>query len=360
MNQALGLMSDLFPPLSIPHVSMKSSFRAFGLLAVIFFANSSALFAQELGFFWGRMSAPALDERSFTWQIDYRQYFHQNFAASVAYLNEGHVTSHHRDGTAWQVWARIPFDAGRFEFSLGGGVYYFYDTQYAPDGSSANLHGTAPIYSLTATTYFSNRWFGRALFNQIDPNKGPKVNTVALGVGFWFGRDKRPLPGKLGDAPDLDDYVTESELNFFVGQSVVNTFLSEDARAFAVEYRRGVIPHVDWTLSGIYEGDPTIIRRNGIATQLWGVNTFSHRRIAVGIGVGPYFYIDKKNPSSITLIRQKIPAAIAPLVSLTFATRISEHWQARLVWDRVTTSYNRDADIFRIGFGYRWGNKIAP
>src|SRR5436189_289973 len=125
---------------------MKHRFRALGLLAVILLINGSTLFAQELGFFWGRMSAPDLDERSFSWQIDYRQYFHQNFAASIGYLNEGHITSHHRDGTVWQAWARLPLAASRFEFSLGGGVYYYYDTQYAPDGSSVNIHGTAPIY----------------------------------------------------------------------------------------------------------------------------------------------------------------------------------------------------------------------
>jgi len=25
-----------------------------------------------------------------------------------------------------------------------------------------------------------------------------------------------------------------------------------------------------------------------------------------------------------------------------------------LIFDRVTTSYNRDADIFLLGFGFRW------
>lgn len=65
-------------------------------------------------------------------------------------------------------------------------------------------------------------------------------------------------------------YVTENELTFFTGQSVVNTFFSQQARAYAVEYRRGLMRHIDWTLSGIYEGDPEIIRRNGLATQVRG------------------------------------------------------------------------------------------
>lgn len=333
---------------------MKHPFRPLLFLAAWFLCKTaSPLFAQELTFLSGRMNAPDLHEKSFTWQVDYRQYFHQNFAASIAYINEGHIFGHHRDGTAWEAWARLPLDDNRIELSLGAGAYYFYDTQYSPTGSSANVHGTSPIYSFSATGYFSNRWFARLIVNHIEPSSGPTVNTAALGAGIWFGRDKKPVPGKLGDAPELDNYVSDSEFNFFAGQSVVNTFFSEDSRAFAAEYRRGVVPHVDWTLSAIYEGDPKIIRRNGIATQLWAVNTFHHRRFCVGIGLGPYIYIDKKHPVASS---QKIPAAIAPLVSLTFCVRLTADWHTRLVWDRVTTTYNRDADIFRLGLGYNWSH----
>ena len=48
------------------------------------------------------------------------------------------------------------------------------------------------------------------------------------------------------------------------------------------------------------------------------------------------------------------PAAIAPLASLTCSVRLSEHWIIRAVFDRVTSNYNRDSDIFLLGFGYRW------
>ena len=111
------------------------------------------------------------------------------------------------------------------------------------------------------------------------------------------------------------------------------------------------MPHLDWTVSAIYEGDPEIVRRSGAATQLWFVNTFFDERLTVGGGLGPYVYLDRKHPRGTSKTN---PAAIAPLASLTISTRLSEHWIARLVFDRVTTSYNRDADIFLIGLGYRW------
>src|SRR4051812_27427795 len=111
---------------------MPSLPRAGKIWAIIFLGVFSRLSGQELTFLYGRMEAPSLDETSFTWQIDYRQNLYRNLAASVAYINEGHVTGHHRDGTAWQLWGQLPFWNNRLELSLGAGAYYFYDTQSAP------------------------------------------------------------------------------------------------------------------------------------------------------------------------------------------------------------------------------------
>ena len=261
------------------------------------------------------------------------------------------MPGHHRDGTAWEAWGRLPLFQSRASLSLGLGAYYFYDTQPLPGGDTANIHGVAPIYSLSATGYLSNRWFYRFMFHRISPAHQLNVNTLTAGAGFWFGQDKKPTPGKLGDAPNEQPYVTDNELTAFFGQSVVNTFLSQKARAYAAEYRRGIFSHVDWTGSVVYEGDPEIIRRSGVATQLWFVNTFFQDRITVGGGLGPYVFLDHKHPASAG---RKNPAAVAPLASLTFSVRLSDHWILRLVFDLVTSSYNRDADIFLLGLGYRW------
>jgi hypothetical protein len=310
---------------------------------------------QELSVLGGVMRTGAAGS-SYTWQVDYRQNFHENFAGSVAYINEGHVPGHHRDGNAFQAWGRLPFWENRVAVALGAGAYYFYDTQYTPAGGSANVHGTAAIYSASATGYLSNRWFCRVLINRIVPSHEIQTTTAAVGVGFWFGQDGKPTPGKLGDAPSEQGFVSNNEITGFAGQSVVNTFLSEQARAYALDYRRGLTPHLDWTATAIYEGDPQIIRRNGLATQLWAVNSFFDDKVNVGIGAGPYIYIDQKHPAtnSTTVGSQKIPAAIAPLVSLTVARQLSEHWAVRLTWHRVISTYNRDSDIFLLGLGYRW------
>ena len=330
---------------------MNFSLRWWKLSALLLLCAGLRLPAQELTFLGGVLPKTGFEQSTYTWQIDYRQYFSRNFAASIAYINEGHLRNHHRDGNAWQAWGSLPLFQDRVSVSLGFGGYYFFDTQPRPGGDTANVHGTAPIASLSATGYLSNRWFYRVMVNRISPAHEIKVTTATIGAGFWFGREKKPTAGKLGDAPDEYRYITENELTLFGGQSIVNTFFSETARAYAVEYRRGLVPHLDWTASAIYEGDPKIIRRSGLATQGWVVNTFFNDRIAVGGGLGPYIFLDHKHPSSAG---KKIPTAVSPLASLTFSVRLSDHWITRLVFERVMSSYNRDADIILLGLGYRW------
>jgi hypothetical protein len=245
----------------------------------------------------------------------------------------------------------LPFDNNRFVFSLGAGAFYYYDTQSLPGGGSADVHGTAPIYSGSFTAYLSNRLFCRGIVNHISPNGDVKMNTVAVGIGVWLGQDKRPTPGEMGDTPSERDYHPEHEVTVYAGQSVVNTFLSQKGRAYAMEYRQSFYRHFDWTTSLIYEGNPEIVRRSGLATQAWAVNSFFGDKMMVGIGVGPYFYIDSKHPSDQGATN---PPKIAMLGSLSLAERLSRHWMMRLVMNRVTSNYNRDADIYLLGLGYRW------
>ena len=307
--------------------------------------------AQELSLLAGSMATANYKETSYTWQVDYRQDFYRNLAASVAYINEGHVIDHHRDGTAWELWGNLPFWNDRIALSLGVGAYYYYDTAQSPLGS-LNLHGVAPIFSFSATGYFTDRVFYRLMVNYIAPSNDFDSTTAAVGIGVWLGPDRRPRGSEPSKDPvKPDDYVTAPQITLFGGQSVVNTFLSEKAVAAALEYRQGIIPHFDGTITAIYEGDPQIIRRNGVAAQLWAVNSFGDDRFSVGVGVGPYVYIDRRNPPPGG---SNNPAAVAPLVSITFAVRISEHWIGRFVFDRVTSSYNRDSDIFLGGLGYSW------
>ena len=311
----------------------------------------AALRAQELSVLGGVTTSGAFNRSAKAWQVDYRQDFYQYFDASIAYVNEGHFSDHKRDGTAWEGWANLPLFDDRVSLSVGAGLYYYFDTQPTAGGDSVDVHGTAPIFSATLTGYLDDRWFYRVVVNRISPKSDIQTNEVMVGVGYWFGPNRKPQGAVPNQGSPEPAFVTPPELTVFGGQSVVNTYFDEKAWAGAVEYRQGVLPHVDGTATYIYEGNPKTVRRSGVAAQLWAVNTFIDKDTSVGIGVGPYFFIDRRHPSNRF---RDTPAAIAPLVSLTIARQISETWTTRLVWDRVTSSYNRDSDIFLLGLGYQW------
>jgi hypothetical protein len=322
-----------------------------GGTVLVLLLGCACLQAQELTVSAGVMQTDDARHSGREYEVAYRQDYTQNFAASVSYINEGHWAGHHRDGSALEIWGRLPFAQGGFSVALGGGVYYYYDTQRLPDGDSTDVHGTAAIVSASATAFIAERLFCRAMIHHISPNHGSKVTTASVGLGLWFGSNRKPTPGELGDTPSGRDDALVQELTVYAGQSVVNTFLSEKGRAYAVDYRRGLRRHVDWTVTLIHEGDPEIIRRSGLATQAWAVNEFFQDRLAIGIGFGPYFYIDRRHPATDG---GGNPARIAGLGSLSMSQRLSSSFIVRLTVDRVGSNNGRDADIFLLGLGWQW------
>src|ERR1017187_2630318 len=173
---------------------MCHSINAWKLSVIFLICAGLKLNAQELSLLGGVMTEAGAKNSSYTWQIDYRQDFYRNFASSIDYINEGHVPGHYRDGMAWEAWGNLPFLNDRIAVSLGAGIYYYYDTEPLAGASSADVHGTAPIISFSVTGYLSDRWFYRGMVNRISPTGDIKTTTAAVGVGYWFGRHRRP-PG---------------------------------------------------------------------------------------------------------------------------------------------------------------------
>lgn len=317
------------------------------LLAGLWLAAATVR-AQEFSTQVGTTGSSLSLSSHYSWQLDYRQSLARHVAWSVSWINEGHELSHHRDGVAGQMWAVFPFHSDKFSLSLGVGAYHYFDTELLSDGTTFNTHGWTPVYSLAATYYTRTPWFYRLTANRINRANDVETHSVVAGVGYAFG--ERRVRSRRQASENL---TTDHELTVFAGQSVVNTAEAEDAVAAAIEFRSGLSPHFEWSAAWIYEGNPQIIRRNGFASQLWLVDSFQGKRMTLGFGVGPYLLFDRKRAP---IPGRDNPRSLAALVSPTATVRLSDTWQARLTWNRVVSKYNRDADIFLLGLGYRWGD----
>lgn len=307
--------------------------------------------AQHLTGSYGIADSPDSAKSSYSWQLDYRQDFGARYAWSAAWINEGHLPGHHRDGVTGQLWLRVPFNDGRFVLAFGAGPYHFFDTQNQASGDSIISRGWAPIGSVSLNYHPVARWYLRLTANTIRPSDDDiTVNTVALGVGYRLWDEPESI-GRRADDPRAEARrEAENELTVMVGRTIVNAAVGEGATAMSVEYRRHVTPHVDWTLSWLNEGDPGAVRRQGLTAQVWVGRRFWNERLVLGLGGGLYYAVDR--------VRSDPPANdpenLMPIVSPTVGYRIATEWIARFVWHRAISDYHRDSDVFLAGVGRRW------
>jgi len=126
-------------------------------LVIIAFAICPA-WSQELTVLGGAMQDTETHDHSYSWQLEYREGLVDPFAFSISYLNEGHVTDHHRDGYAVQAWTRTSMLDRRLSLSAGLGPFFYFDTKAAAAGASyTNDHGWGGVLSLAATWYRRDR-----------------------------------------------------------------------------------------------------------------------------------------------------------------------------------------------------------
>ncbi len=320
-------------------------------LALVFLSRFAA--AQEFSYLVGHTELTNTIDSSYGWEIDYRQPLHRYFGVSFSWINEGHPGEHHRDGWSPRLWAQTTFFDGRLRVAGGVGYYRYFDTQPGPGGQSQDVHGGATIVSGAATYYWRARWLIRFEMNRITAAHDVNTNSYMLGLGYRFLQTRLEGPPRARAPRQASPPVTtDNEAMLFAGRTVVNTFESQKSFARGAEFRRGVGKYWDWTLSWINEGDPRIIRRNGVASQAWLVRAFAREKVALGVGGGAYYYIDTKHQPAPG---EQGHRALAGLVTLTASYRLSDHWFTRLNWNRVVTNYNRDSDVIVIGAGLRWG-----
>lgn len=327
--------------------------RAHGSLLAILFLTfllpPLSSHANEISVLAGATEGIDARDGSYAWQAAFRYSFLRNFAASLSWINEGHLEEHKRDGFAVQGWGRVPLLDNRLSIGVGAGIYQYFDTKLFPAGNHENVHGWAPVYSLAATYYTEKPWFAQVAINHIHPESDFNSNTYLVGVGYrlWEEAASPSGPREVGRPAKTTGY----EVMPFLGQVVVTRPDNDPGIGSGIEFRMGIDEHLDWTVTWLNEDVPGTFHRAGLGTQIWLVDAFLARRITLGFGAGLYSFVDREPPPDSGASSR---LDIAGLLTVTTSYRFSDHWFTRFNWNRVMSNDSRDTDLFLLGLGYRW------
>jgi hypothetical protein len=304
--------------------------------------------ADELAVLGGGIFPRGSDAQSFTWALDYRHALTPNIGVSAAWINEGHVPNHHRDGIAAQFWIGTSAFDPRLSFAAGIGPYYYFDTtRTAGSDAESDIHGWGVLYSASARWQVTHDWLVELRLQFAETSRSIDTTSVLLGIGYKFDGEPR---ADAAPARSAWSSSTRNEVAFFGGQAVVNDFSSEPSFAMSVEYRRALNDHLAWTLAWLHEGQPRLARRHGVVSELWLGRTFGEGRWTIGAGLGVDVIVDVYPGDFAEGGRERL----AGIFSLTTGYRVAPNWSTRATWHRVSADRPFDSDVFLLGIGYNF------
>jgi hypothetical protein len=301
----------------------------------------------EISYFGESVSSTNQWPRSSAWGISYRKIITSYFAASLAYLNDGHFPGHHRDGVTGEVWLPIHLSK-HLTVSAGFGPFYYLDTVEARNGAGyADDHGWAWLasFDMIYQPWLSDRWwshvFLEARLDHTAPAHSIETTSIGLGIGYRGFSDRHD-----GQDPCGDECFAANEVGAYYWKTVVNSFSSQTARAEEVDYRRKIWRDLRASIGFLNEGDAQLIRRNGVMAEVWAEPSFESGRFSIGAGFGGYSAIDKYRPSP--------GRHVSDVISATASLRPFGNFDVRFLWHRIVTDYSRDTDVVLFGLGYRF------
>lgn len=310
-------------------------------LAMLLF-SSLACADEELAIFAGQPRISHGETGTPGWSVAYSHDITDHLFGSVVYLNEGHFPGHHRDGFAAQAGLRTG-DLGHGVYLQAAlGPYNYFDTTLAENAQGyADAHGTGMLYSLAARWRQGDSAPWSWVF-RVDRTQAPHgIDTTMFLVGASYRVSQDASFGQEGTPRG---HAARDELTVSGGQTIVNSFESQNSSARSVDYRHSFNPVMRASLGWLHEGDARLVRRDGLVAQGWLEPTFYDGRFSLGIGFGPYIALDHYRSGPDVL----------GLLSTTLAYRLSPRWNARILWHRSVSRYDRDTDILLAGIGYRF------
>ena len=306
------------------------------LAAALWVLVAAGARAQSFSVLAGGLEDRDTAERSYTWSLDYQHPVYHGLGLGAAWINEGHLTNHHRDGLAGQLWLGTKFD--HMSFAVGAGPYYYFDTTQQPgDRHEVDSHGWGVAYSAALSWQLGHRWVHQLRVNHVASTHQPATTGILYGLGYIFRGDE----GNQEDVEPLG-----YQLSALAGATIANSFSSETSIAKSVELRRTSGGTFEWTLAWLDEGTSGRLHRDGFSAQGWLARGWHEGNTTLSFGVGPYAIVDTFGEQRQQTRRW------AGLASLSASQRFAAHWRGRISFSRVVGTHPFDSDELLVGTSY--------
>jgi hypothetical protein len=316
------------------------------ITAALLSMSCSAL-AGELDGFEGRLRSTSSGSTTYTWGLEYQEPFSEHLSAGFVWLNEGHLPSTHRDGQALQLLWRSNFWLPAIRFEAGIGPYRYYDTHIlSAEPGFDDKHGWGALASGSLDWFFRNHWFTFLRVNEALVTGKYGSTGLAVGVGYQFTSRFNLAATDAGTA--VPTATTRWELDGLIGERIGNTDHSETGWSEAVGARAHLSEHFTASLTYIGGQGTLLDWRDGFAAQLWAEQHLT-QHFEAGVGVGAFIVSSDDN-----LQTANTPSNVAAIVSVTLAYSLSSRWIVRIIWDRIGTIDDHDADLIHFGLGYKF------
>jgi hypothetical protein len=300
--------------------------------------------AQELSLLSGANQSGS--HSSYEWQLEFREPLVTYAAASLGWINEGHLQQHRRDGVTGELWLDVPW-LERLRFDLGMGPYMYFDT--LPDINShgySDHHGVGLVASAGVTLKTARHWHLQLRFNDIVTPGDINIQSIQFGVTYDFEHLlERVLPqsGDVASTPTLD--LGRQELQLFAGRSTLNSLDVRNWWTYGLDYQYSLRPWFSAAVTGFVDSG-THAPRDRLGVQGRFTYRFDESPLLVTAGVGAY----------TTLLNTGSREPFEGLLLLRAEWLLTRHLSVDASWYRSFTEDDRDLDIITAGVAWRFGS----
>lgn len=294
----------------------------------------------------GTTDTDAPRNTSYGWQLSLSQPFGSYAAASLGWINEGHVPAHRRDGLTGQIWLQTPLWY-RLRIAGGVGPYVYFDTE--PDVNEHGYidhHGVGAVASAMLLYQTDSPWTLHLNFNRIHTTDDYDTHSLMLGVGYQLGW------GEQSSAPPATGHHLPEgpQAQLFFGQATLNSLDVRRSASYGLDVQSSTFLH--WmSAAATYFHDPQVHHspQDRVAAQLRTEKQFDDSRLSLGMGLGVYATVGSASGNGSTNSNPE------GLLLLRAGWQTSRHTELVASWYRSFTEDDRDLDIITLGLAWHFG-----